>query len=250
MEESQNIEHKESWRDEYLRWICGFANAQGGTLYIGVNDNKEVVGVANSHRLLEAIYNAIVHKDYTGVAIQMKVWNDRIELWNDGNLPDNFTINTLLSDHTSKPRNRNIAHIFYMAGFIESWGRGIDKIRKGLNEANLPEPIFKEHCGGLLVTIKRSSLASELFNGITPFDTKDDTKDDTKALTSRQYSIIQLIRENHTMVARKMASALNVSIPTIKRDLSFLTKTKIIIHVGSPKDGHWEILRDIEWPQK
>ena len=28
IEESQNLEHKESWRDEYLKWICGFANAQ------------------------------------------------------------------------------------------------------------------------------------------------------------------------------------------------------------------------------
>ena len=28
--ESQNIEWKQSWHDEYLKWICGFANAQGG----------------------------------------------------------------------------------------------------------------------------------------------------------------------------------------------------------------------------
>lgn len=41
--ESQNIEYKESWRDEYLKWICGFANAQGGRIYIGVNDQKEVM---------------------------------------------------------------------------------------------------------------------------------------------------------------------------------------------------------------
>ena len=34
MKENQNIEFKQSWRDEYLQYICGFANAQGGTLYI------------------------------------------------------------------------------------------------------------------------------------------------------------------------------------------------------------------------
>ena len=45
VQESQNIEFKESWRDEYLKWICGFANAQGGTLYIGVSDNGEVCGL-------------------------------------------------------------------------------------------------------------------------------------------------------------------------------------------------------------
>jgi ATP-dependent DNA helicase RecG len=37
--ESQNIEFKESWNDEYIKWICGFANAFGGTIYIGIKDN-------------------------------------------------------------------------------------------------------------------------------------------------------------------------------------------------------------------
>ena len=57
--ETQNIEYKESWRDEYLKWICGFANAQGGTLYIGKNDKGEVVGVADAKRLLEDIPNKV-----------------------------------------------------------------------------------------------------------------------------------------------------------------------------------------------
>ena len=39
MAESQNVEYKEKWRDEYLKWVCGFANAQGGRIYIGLNDN-------------------------------------------------------------------------------------------------------------------------------------------------------------------------------------------------------------------
>ena len=43
MAETQNVEYKESWRDEYLKWICGFANAQGGKIYIGRNDDGEVV---------------------------------------------------------------------------------------------------------------------------------------------------------------------------------------------------------------
>ncbi len=47
MSENQNIEWKESWRDEYLKWICGFANAVGGKLYIGKDDKGMVVGVDN-----------------------------------------------------------------------------------------------------------------------------------------------------------------------------------------------------------
>lgn len=60
LNESQNVEYKDTWRDEYLKWICGFANAQGGCIYIGVNDKKEVVGVDDSKRLMEDIPSKVV----------------------------------------------------------------------------------------------------------------------------------------------------------------------------------------------
>ena len=53
--ESRHVEWKRSWRDEHLKWICGFANAQGGVLEIGKNDSGEVVGVEGVLRLLEEI---------------------------------------------------------------------------------------------------------------------------------------------------------------------------------------------------
>ena len=59
MPEHQEIEWKESWRDEYLKWLCGYANAHGGTLFIGKDDNGKVVGVENSKKLLEDLPNKI-----------------------------------------------------------------------------------------------------------------------------------------------------------------------------------------------
>jgi ATP-dependent DNA helicase RecG len=59
MSETQNIEYKSIWRDEFLREICGFANAQGGTLFIGKDDDGNIVGVKNSKRLLEDLPNKI-----------------------------------------------------------------------------------------------------------------------------------------------------------------------------------------------
>ena len=59
MSEKQNIEYKESWRDEYLKWICGFANAQGGKIYIGKDDDGKTVGVKDCKKLLEEIPNKL-----------------------------------------------------------------------------------------------------------------------------------------------------------------------------------------------
>ena len=59
-EENQTVEYKESWHEKYLEWICGYANANGGTLYIGIEDGtKKPVGVKNANKLMEDIPNSI-----------------------------------------------------------------------------------------------------------------------------------------------------------------------------------------------
>ena len=61
MPENQENEWKESWRDEYLKWLCGYANAHGGTLFIGKDDDGNVVGIQNSRKLLEDLPNKITN---------------------------------------------------------------------------------------------------------------------------------------------------------------------------------------------
>ena len=67
MTETQNIEYKQSWHDDYLKWICGFANAQGGSSYIGKDDDGKVVGIKNAKKLLEDIPNKV--RDILGIVI-------------------------------------------------------------------------------------------------------------------------------------------------------------------------------------
>ena len=86
MSESQLIEYKESWRDEYLKWICAsfacqnsfsktltglrrFANGQGGVLYIGKRDDGSVCGVADSKKLMEDIPNKV--RDALGLIVDV-----------------------------------------------------------------------------------------------------------------------------------------------------------------------------------
>lgn len=70
-DENQQIEWKESWRDEYLKWICGFANAQGGTLVIGKHDKGQVVGLDNTAKLLENLPNKV--RDLLGILVEVNL---------------------------------------------------------------------------------------------------------------------------------------------------------------------------------
>ena len=69
--ETQNIEFKASWRDEYLKWICGFANAQGGKLYVGVSDDGEICGVQDAKKLMEDIPNKV--RDLLGILVDVNL---------------------------------------------------------------------------------------------------------------------------------------------------------------------------------
>ena len=75
MKESQNIEWKETWRDEYIKWICGFANAAGGTLVIGKNDKGVVTGVSNAKKLLADIPNKV--RDILGIIVDVNLKTDK-----------------------------------------------------------------------------------------------------------------------------------------------------------------------------
>lgn len=100
--------------------------------------------------LREAILNAIVHKDYVSATpIQISVYDDKLMIWNCGVLPENWSIETLLSKHGSRPYNPDVANVFFRAGEIEAWGRGIERIVSVCREAGSKEPEFRYDGTGL-----------------------------------------------------------------------------------------------------
>ncbi|HEY9124845.1 MAG TPA: putative DNA binding domain-containing protein [Bacteroidales bacterium] len=71
MPEQQNIEYKSNWHDDYLKWICGFANAQGGTIYIGMDDSGKVIGLADYKSLMDEIPNKI--RNNMGIMVEVNL---------------------------------------------------------------------------------------------------------------------------------------------------------------------------------
>ena len=119
--------------------------------------------------LREAILNALVHRDYAvGAPVQIRVYENRLKIWNPAVLPEGWTLEHLLADHASSPYNPFLANAFFRAGEhrmrqhrgslpqaarrarraqrarqIETWGRGIQRIFEACREAGVPEPIIE-----------------------------------------------------------------------------------------------------------
>lgn len=116
--------------------------------YASVPEIRGVLEVA----LRKALLNALCHKQYqSGVPIQISVYEDKLYIANCGCLPENWTLENLMRKHASSPYNPNIAHVFYLAGFIESWGRGVEKICSACKNDGVPQPIYTINPGDIMI---------------------------------------------------------------------------------------------------
>ncbi|MBQ7141549.1 MAG: DeoR family transcriptional regulator, partial [Bacteroidaceae bacterium] len=189
--------------------------------------------------LREMLYNSITHKDYTGADIQMHVYNDHVEIWNDGELPEGYDEKVLYDKHSSKPRNRNIADTMFKAGFIDTWGRGYKKIHDGFEEVGLPMPTVKSHCGGTLVTFQRGYDVVSGRKNVS----SDVTSLSPVQLTERQKKICDLIDDDAFISGKKMSLVLSVDLRTIRRDIAAMQKKGVLLREGNTSAGRWVVIR-------
>ncbi|MDA3884297.1 MAG: AAA family ATPase, partial [Candidatus Delongbacteria bacterium] len=81
--------------------------------------------------LKEAVINALIHRDYSNTSnLQIKVYDDKLIMYNGALLSDEVPIDKFDKPHQSKPFNPVIASVFYKAGLIENWGKGTLNIIK------------------------------------------------------------------------------------------------------------------------
>ena len=108
--------------------------------------------------LREALLNAVVPKDYSsGNPVQISVYEDKIIFWNAGRLPDELSIELLQKKHPSIPYNPLVASAFFRTGYIEAWGRGIEKINNECKMAGVSLPDINYEFAGLMITFQAST---------------------------------------------------------------------------------------------
>lgn len=111
--------------------------------------------------LREMILNSIIHKYYADSPIFLRIFDDQLSVWNPGKLISPLTPDRLKGPHESKLRNPLIANIFFRAGHVEAWARGIDIMLDGCREYGMPEPLIEEDLGGIRVTFLKNIYTVE-----------------------------------------------------------------------------------------
>lgn len=188
----------------------------------------------------EILLNSINHKQYEeNNPIQISIYDDKMYVWNDGKFPDEIAKQDLFKKHYSKPYNPLIAQTFFKAGFIESWGRGFEKIRKECEEYGSPLPEVEIKSSGVMVKCVPSKVYMELLDKMKG---KNDPVNDPVNLNEIERKILEIIKDNASITRKELSRLLDLSEATIKRKLSNLKQHNVIERVGSDKKGSWRIL--------
>lgn len=150
-------------------------------------------------------------------------------------IPNGITFEQFMGAHSSCPRNRLIARAFYLAGFIESWGRGIGKIRDEFVANGLEAPVYKEEMGGMSVYItRRKGLFGEN-------DTVNDGVNDGVKWTKNELAILFEMSKNSDVTYIQLQTKLKISEPTVRRSIKRLRLNMMIVREGSDKTGYWYV---------
>ncbi|NLI55904.1 transcriptional regulator [bacterium] len=179
--------------------------------------------------LREAIINAVIHRDYIGPHIQLKIYPDKMILWNVGVLPREIKIEELKKNHSSYPRNELLADVFFKAGLIEEWGRGTIKIIDECKKAGLPEPEFKEEFGGFSIYFYKDIYTEENLRKM--------------GLNDRQIKAIKFIKENGKISRKEYVSLVTISSRMANLDLADLVNKKLITPIGKGRAVEYVLLR-------
>lgn len=163
----------------------------------------------------EAVTNALVHRDYASSATcQVRIYDDRLEVWNPGVLPDALTIEDLYKPHSSHPRNRRLALLFNRARLIEHFGTGTLRIVSSCLAVGMPQPEFSQQSGMFVVRFWNAA------------------PEDTTEVGDNQARILRLARQQGRITTDDVARMLGIGRRSAVKRLNALREAKILQRVG------------------
>jgi len=176
----------------------------------------------------EAVSNAICHRNYEIASnVQIRIFDDRIEVWGCGLLLLPLTPEKLKREHKSILRNPLIGKCFFLIKFIEQWGTGTNRIIEQCVEHGLPEPLFEEVAGDFVVTFRKYNVSEEILN----------------ELNERQKKAIEYLLKYKKITNTEYREVnLNISDRTALNDLNELVDKGIIGAIGEKRYRYY-ILR-------
>jgi ATP-dependent DNA helicase RecG len=180
------------------------------------------------HALREMLLNALIHRNYLGAPTQLRVYDKKLFLWNDGGLPETITLQQLKQTHSSHPRNPILAEACFRGGFIDSWGSGINKIIDSCLAAGLSTPDINEKEGGFIVTLFKDNLVEEQLVKL--------------GLNQRQVKAVLYVKEKGKITNSEYQKINSIARRWTTVELADLVDKKILENIGYGAGSYYKLI--------
>ncbi len=189
---------------------------------------REVIPEYPEAAVREAIVNAICHRDYTASGtVQLRIYDDRLEIWSPGVLPSDLTVEALYKEHPSHPRYRYLADVLYRARIIEKWGTGTLRIVQACLERGMPQPEFISEMGTFIVRFKKSPVHLQLIHAM--------------GLNKRQTAAVSYVADNGRITSGQYRRLFAVSERHARNELNTLVEQRVFVRTGNGPATHYVI---------
>jgi ATP-dependent DNA helicase RecG len=157
--------------------------------------------------------------------IEVRIYDDRLTIWNPGGLPLGITMDDLFKPHGSVLRNKGIGAVLYDMGLIEQWGSGIGKMLKFCSLAGIPVPHFEEYQSGFLVEFRKNIYTEEYLRKL--------------GLNERQINAVAFLKEKGKISNKDYRKLSGLSDEGARKDLNELIEKNIVESKGKGRSIHY-----------
>ena len=186
----------------------------------------------------EAIYNALVHNCYgDNIHIQIRIEDEAMYISNQCRMPKNWTEKTLMGKHRSIPYNPLMANVFFRAGYIESWGRGVQKICEACKRHGSPEPSYE--ILGDSITIQFKAHKNSIRTSDVQKDVQKKVRMESTAISDIEKKVMEMVHLHPDITMSGLAEQMGVSYKTIQRAMSNLRQSGMVDRIGGKRYGRW-----------
>ncbi|GHU98024.1 hypothetical protein FACS1894156_9260 [Bacteroidia bacterium] len=185
---------------------------------------------------LETLPPEFSRQDYLTAAkhleIPIRVYDNKLQLWNHGTLPDGITLDQLSKSHSSFPRNPILAGACFLGGYIDSWGSGIMKIVDSCKAAGLPTPTLEEDMGGFMVKLFKDRFTEEQLQKL--------------GLNERQIKAVLYVKEKGKITNSEYQEINEISRRTATTELAELVDKFVLLkNIGFGAGSYYELIAQL-----
>ncbi len=201
---------------------------------------------------LEGIVNAVVHREYamTGNYIRVTMYDDRLEIFSPGKLPNLVTVENIRETRFS--RNPQLSRVLNSFGLVRELNEGVKRIYADMIEQNQVEPVYYENDQAVILVLKNTveeQPDAEIGDRTDQVDDKNTIQDNLKTIqdtiqdVSKEKRILSCIQMNNRITIKQIAESLDMNVASVKYYIRKLHEKQVLKREGNSQKGIWIVLK-------